>query len=440
MKTSVRYLCVLSIIALLAAPAMVSRACEPITAELLAEMIAGGNNLFGWSMLDTVTADAEVEENVVFSPASIHIALYMTSVGASGDTLTQMDDVLEITSVRNTGTTVSEGYDYLLNEVRPGEDDEYQLTIANALWGQTDYPWQPTFETELKDNFDAAIQDTDFADAEITSDAINSWVAQNTNNLITDIVSEESITADMRLMLVNAIHFKADWDSPFETQATTTKPFTISADETIDVEMMHQETDFKYVEMDGVQVVAMPYKGRDISMVLILPDAEHTLAEARKWVTDGNLCANVNSLARTYIAVSLPKFTMRTRLDLASTLGAMGMTDAFGDNADFSGMSPNAIEDGLHIFDVVHEAYITVDETGTEAAAATGIGMGVTSIPPTPIAFNADHPFVFVIRHNPTGEVLFAGQVVRPEYKDESEDDMEAETDDEEGFPHETTR
>ncbi len=425
MKTTTRCLCLLALLGLLITPALLSWACEPAikAGELEFEVpdIAKKNNLFGWAMLDQVTSESEEPENLIFSPMSIHTTVFMASLGAKGETLSQMDDVLEIAELREDYApgNIAMGYELLLDDLQPENEANYQLMVANAMWGQKGYPWDETFENELETHFDAPVQEIDFAQSSKAADKINNWVADKTNDKITDLVSADDLTDDVRLMLVNTVYFKAKWQSTFEKHETSKKDFTVSEDETIEVDMMFQEEYFDYFETDDLQVVAMPYEGRDVSMVVILPRDDDGLADARQWMTDGNLCANVENLERKNIAISLPKFTIRTTLNLKDTLEAMGMTDAFTESADFSGMSPNATEDKLHIFDAVHQAFIKVDEDGTEAAAATGMWGGVTSIPPEPIEFNADHPFVFVLRHNPTGEVLFAGQVVRPENKDE---------------------
>jgi serpin B len=406
-----------------------------VDGQYVGSLLADANNAFGWDMLDALIDGNEdlADGNLVFSPASIHLALLMTRSGAAGNTLTQFDDVLVLDSVEATGccgepldmNTISSILLSHLNASSTGNDD-LQLTIGNSIWAQEGYEWDADFMAGLESNYGAPLNMVDFINGDLAeiADDINAHVASETNDLIDAIVSEDTFTELTRMALVNTVYFKAPWANEFSDNYTRAGDFTVSADETIDAEMMRQNESFNYVANDTAALLEMPYEGGEVSMVIILPNEVDGLGDTRAWLSEGNLDEALESMESEYIAVSIPKFKMATDLKLGEILAAMGLEDAFSDTAaDFSGMSPDAVDDGLHIDKVLHQAVIDVNEDGTEAAAATVVIMGVRGVPPTPqVSFTADHPFLFVIRHNATGEILFAGQVVRPEYPEADSD------------------
>ncbi len=404
------------------------------------EAIVNSNNTFAWAMYGLLTAEDDAG-NVFFSPSSIHTALTMTYAGAQGQTAEQMAEALalpykelyiNIDGINLEETEIVEklawdpsrlhaAYGGLLAGLTPGEEAGYELHIANALWGQNDYPWLDDFLTVTQDNYGAGLEEVDFAgDTEAARETINTWVEEQTNEKIVDLIPEGMLDSLTKLVLTNAIYFKGDWAKPFDTDATADGPFNISADETVDVPLMHKTRSFDYAETDDTQVLRMPYAGDELSMIIILPKAADGLADVATSLAQDGLDALTTDLATARVAVALPKFTMSSQFSLGDMLRAMGMTDAFSDGqADFTGMSEQAKADGLHISAVVHQAFVDVNEEGTEAAAATAVGIQVTSIPPPPIEFTADHPFVFVIRHDATGTILFIGRVIDPSQDDE---------------------
>ncbi len=406
-----------------------------IDGQYFSGLLADANNAFGWNMFDALIANdpALVEDNVVFSPASIHLALLMTRSGAAGNTLTQFDEVLVLDGVEATGCESPPlSFDIisslLLSQLNASSvsNEDLQLTIGNSIWAQDGYEWNEEFLIGLESNYGAPLNMVNFASGDLAAiaDDINAHVADQTNDLIDDIVSEDTFTEDTRMALVNTIYFRAPWATDFNPRHTQTVDFHVSADETVDVAMMHLTSQFNYVANDTAALLEMPYRGGEVSMIVILPNELDGLADARAWLGEGHLDDAMEAMDAERLAVSLPKFKITFDLELNDILIAMGLTDAFDDNlADFSGMTT---AEELYIGAALHQAVIDVNEDGTEAAAATVVIMDARTAPrpmPDPIAFNVDHPFLFVIRHNPTGEILFTGQVVRPEYPEDDADD-----------------
>ncbi len=422
-------LCLAAITALMIAPARATDE-ETIPPAQLAAPVAEASNTFAWELLDAAIArdTALAEDNLFFSPASIHLALLMTREGARGETLGQFNDVLALYSdegedididfARSAAALIEH-----LNSIGSSNED-VELAIANSLWGQEGYQWRNEFLTSLADNFDAPLEQVDYiTNFEGAQEAINAWTAEHTNDRIQNIIPDGMLNSMTRLVLVNAIYFRSPWLHTFETHATSTGEFNVSADETMDVEMMYQEEYLRTAQFDGVAVLEMPYADMNLAMYIVLPDVDSNLAATRAWLGEGHLDGAMADLQRSYVALRMPKFRITSEFGLNEVLQNMGLTDAFGENADFTGMSDTAIEDGLHISDVRHKAFVDVNEDGTEAAAATVIGMVATSMPPQPTAFTVDRPFMFVIRENTTGDILFVGQVVRPEYPEDEADD-----------------
>jgi len=211
--------------------------------------------------------------------------------------------------------------------------------------------------------------------------------------------------------LTNAIYFKGKWATQFKPEQTKDAPFTLSGGDKVNVPMMSQTGKFSYMETDDLQVLEQPYVNNDLSMVILLPKKPDGVNGLEKEMTGENLSGWLAKLRKREVQVSLPRFKMTSEFSLAETLGSMGMPDAFSAKADFSGMTSNR---ELFISAVVHKAYVEVNEEGTEAAAATGVTMQLTSIPAPPPVFKADHPFVFLIRDNQTGSILFIGRTANP--------------------------
>jgi serpin B len=288
----------------------------------------------------------------------------------------------------------------------------YELTIANRLWGQSGFPLRQEFLDITGEHYGAELGLVDFEHAtEAARQSINQWVEQQTHQRIQDLIPDGSLSRDTRLVLTNAIYFLGDWEQKFNSLHTRNDQFTISPTEQMDVLMMNQEEDFRYAELPQAQVLELPYVGDDVSMLLMLPTDADGLDGLEDWLSAESLGAAMDSLQTERVRISLPKFTMTAEFDLNESLQDLGMQTAFTDFAYFSGIS----DVPLLISKVRHKSFLHVDEEGTEAAAATSVEIGLTSVPPEPVIFRADHPFLLALRDNRTESLLFLGRVVRPE-------------------------
>jgi len=289
----------------------------------------------------------------------------------------------------------------------------FTLHVVNATWGQTGYTFLPTYLDILAQDYGAGIRLLDFAsNPDAARTTINQWVSQETQNKINNILPAGSIDTLTRLVLSNAIYFKADWSNEFDKSLTKEDVFHLSTSDTTTVPMMNRTGFYNYAYGNGYQVIELPYAGEQLSMLIILPD-ENQFSEVASSLDSATLVGIVTDLQSKYVDVTLPKFTFEYDLGLKSWLQQMGMVDAFDPTqADFSGMDGDK---DLCISDVLHKAFVAVDEAGTEAAAATTVIVGVTSMPvDQPIPFKADRPFIFLIRDIPTGTILFLGNMRDP--------------------------
>jgi serpin B len=352
------------------------------------------------------------EGNLFFSPYSISTALAMTYGGARGQTAKQMAQTLQINLPDHELHPAFAALAKELDAIR--HKGQVQLSVANSLWPQSGFEFRRDYLDLCRTYYGTAIFPVDFVGhAEDSRQAINRWVEDNTNHKITDLLGPGSVDG-ARLVLVDAIYFKGKWASPFKTNRTRDEPFYISPGMSNNVLLMQQTDRFGYAEFDDLQILGMPYAGGDLSMVVLLPREKNGLGELETKLTPPNLALWTAKLVRQKVEVFLPKFKATSEFSLAGTLAGMGMTDAFDPNkANFSGMDGRK---DLYISKVVHKAFVDVNEEGTEAAAATGIVVtfGMAS-PPNPIpVFRADHPFLFLIRDNRTGTILFLGRMTNP--------------------------
>ncbi len=381
------------------------------TDELVAE-----NTAFAFDLYQAVRA---TDGNLVYSPFSISLAFAMTYAGARGETASQMSDVLNYTLPEDQFHPAFNALDLDLAN-RPeqaanvDEDDRFELTIANALWGQEDWPFLPEFLDLLAANYGAGMRLVDFENApESARRQINDWVSDQTKKRIKDIIPPGLLDPSTRLVLANAIYFKATWEHEFDPNETSDEPFYLLNGETVSVEMMGMETGetYAYAAGDGWQAIALPYKGGLTDMIIIVPDAGNFEA-FESTLTAERYNEILAALEPQEVILSMPKFTFETQYGLSDTLIQMGMSDAFDPAlADFSGMDGQRI---LYIGDALHKAFIAVDEKGTEAAAATIVIMAMSAMPQEGIILTIDRPFIYAIRDVPTGTVLFMGRVVDP--------------------------
>jgi serpin B len=372
------------------------------------DSVVDGNNQFAIDMYNKLNNH---DANVFFSPYSISSALAMTYEGANGETAEEMRNVLHFpednVAMRS---SFAELYN-LLNK----PDKKYKLSTANALWAEQTYNFLPEYLGLVEQYYGGKTTNLDFkTKTEKSRKIINKWVEDKTEDKIKDLIPKGLLGTDTRLVLTNAIYFKGDWLNQFEKESTKDKEFFITTDNVVEVDMMAMFGEsFNYGEADGVQILEMPYVGNDLSMLVILPK-QGQMDKLEEDMTIENLMKWNSKLKKEKVNLFLPKFKFEIKTMLTKTLQEMGMPTAFSGNADFSGM--DGIK-SLQIDQVIHQAFVAVDEKGTEAAAATAVVM-IESMAPLepeePKLFNADHPFIFMIQEKSTGSILFMGKVNDP--------------------------
>ncbi|PIS38863.1 MAG: proteinase IV [Candidatus Nealsonbacteria bacterium CG08_land_8_20_14_0_20_43_11] len=367
------------------------------------------NNQFA---LDLYFELKESEGNIFFSPYSISTALAMAYEGARGKTADEMQSVFRFPTNGNLRKSAFAAIHNQLNK----PDAKYKLSIANALWAQNDYKFLDEYLTTLQQYYAGKAANVDFKNStEEVRKTINKWVEDKTNNKIKDLFPQGSLDNMTRLVLTNAIYFKGTWVKQFEKSQTRDEDFRVSSVNTIKVPMMRRtdkNAKFNYMETDNLQILEMPYEGEKLSMIVLLPKNDNLSSLENSLFLD-KINDWKNKLWEQRVDVFMPKFTFDTKYFMNETLARMGMPTAFTrDSANFSGMDGTQ---NLFIQKVIHQAFVDVNEEGTEAAAATGVSMGITSVGPTQIpVFRADHPFIFVIQDRENGNILFLGRVANP--------------------------
>ena len=390
-----------------------ARITSPMVDQSDMTMLVNGDSEFAFDLYQALKKE---DGNIFYSPYSISLALAMTYAGARGETAKQMADTLHYLLPQSALHPALNSLGIELGkrgEGAKGKDEKgFRLNIVNAIWGQKDYKFLSTYLDMLAENYGAGLRILDFQSApEQSRVTINNWVSDQTESRIKDLIPKGSIDSLTRLVLTNAIYFNAAWKLPFQPEATTNGPFHLINGTDVTVAMMKQTGSFKYVEDDNYQAIELPYDGQELSMVIFLPAPGQFKAfeEAMTYQLASNIWAQKNSDRQ--VALTMPKFEFESKFGLKETLMGMGMTEPFRDSADFSGMSSQS---DLHIDDVVHKAFVSVDEAGTEAAAASAVIVGTTSMPPEPVTVTLDRPFVFLIRDIKTGTILFIGRVMNP--------------------------
>jgi len=380
--------------------------------------IVEGNSVFAF---DLYQALREEEGNLFFSPYSISLALAMTYSGARGKTADQMADTLSFLLEQGELHRAFKRLDTELaarGEGAGGKEDEgFRLSMVNAIWGQKGYNFLDAFLNVLAENYGAGLRLLDFIEeTEESRRAINDWVSDQTEGRIDELIPEGVIDEWTRLVLTNAIYFAAQWQHPFE-EPTREDTFYLLDGNRVRVPMMRQTQSLGYAEGEGYQAVELPYDGGELSMVVLLPNSGG-FRTFEQHLDAQRVSAIVDALQTRSVRLTMPRFEFESDFDLKQTLQAMGMTDAFvppcsftGYGADFTGMTDKR---ELYITDVVHKAFVAVDEEGTEAAATTGVIMGF-SMPVHDVEVTVDCPFIFLIRDIDTGVILFVGRVLNPD-------------------------
>ncbi|XP_055415131.1 serpin B3-like isoform X1 [Bubalus kerabau] len=367
------------------------------------------------------------KENIFYSPFSISSALAMTYLGARENTASQMQKVLHFNEItenpRGRATrnpverpgNVHHHFQKLLMELKKSTD-AYELSVANRLYGEKEFRFLQEYMDNVKKFYLASVESADFQNAaEESRKMINSWVESQTNERIKDLFPKDSLDSSTALVLVNAVYFKGQWNQKFKKENTVEEKFWLNKDTSKPVQMMKQTNSFQFVSLEDVQakILEIPYKGSELSMMVLLPDEVDGLQELEDQLTAEKLIAwtSPQNMRKRQVDLYLPRFKVEESYDLVPTLRALGMVDAFRDGvANFSGMTGGR---GLVVSKVVHKCFVEVTEEGTEASAATGVeiiiraGMNSES-------FRCDHPFLFFIKHIKTNSILFCGRVSSP--------------------------
>jgi serpin B len=349
--------------------------------------------------------------NLFFSPASISTAFGMAYAGARGETASQIASVFHFTL---SPEQLHPAMGKLLAAMNP-KSASYQLNVADALWAQRGQSFLPEYLKVVQSSYGAGFQPIDFrAGPDAARATINHWIEKQTNNKIQDLLAPGAVTPTTRLVITNAIYFKGDWLDAFDKKATEDADFHLSASQTVKAPLMHETGGFAYFDGGAFQALELAYKGGALAMVVLLPKDVDGLPALEQSLTAAALSEWTGKLAPVdKVVVTLPRFAMTRAFELNDALAAMGMAQAFTGAADFSGMTGRR---DFTISAAIHKAFIDVNETGTEAAAATSIVMRATAMryEPPPVVFRADHPFLFLIRDTRSGAILFLGRVADP--------------------------
>ncbi|MDG5759992.1 serpin family protein [Natronococcus sp. A-GB1] len=380
------------------------------------ERAVEGNVEFGLALLDRL-ADANPDENLLVSPASVGFALGMTDAGAREETAEEIAEALRFPDDREALRSAHQQLQYELNErADAAADREFELAVANAVWGLEGYPYRESYLEILEGRYGAELRTADFGgDPEGAREEINGWVAERTNERIDELFPDGSFDDQTRLVLANAVYLLADWHHQFEEGDTREEEFTLLDGETTEVPLMRQTETFPYAEVKGHQVVDLPYVNEEIGMLVVLPP-EDEFERVEDELDAEALATFTEALEEREGEVVLPRFEFDAGFGLTDVLAELGIERAFDpDRANFDGMVPlEEIDENLFVGDVRHEAYVAVDEEGTEAAAATGVEMEADSAPAVDFRMVVDRPFLFLIRDRETGATLFLGRVVDP--------------------------
>ncbi|XP_053253020.1 serpin B6-like [Podarcis raffonei] len=378
------------------------------------DRLTAANSAFALNLFKKLSQNDNIA-NMFFSPLSISSALTMVSLGAAGNTATQMAKVLSVTN----DIEFHQGYEKLISEINK-PDTKYLLRLANRLFGETSYEFISSFIDSSQKFYRAGLEKLDFIRASDDSRKyINNWVEEQTASKIQNLLAPGIIGSTTRLVLVNAIYFKGNWANQFRKDLTEERPFKISKNESKPVQMMFKKAKFNmtWISELRTKILEIPYVDNELSMIILLPDEiadnstgleklerEMTYEKLKDWI-------NPEMMDLTEVQLSLPKFKLEEKYDLKPVLSSMGMAEAFDPSkADFSRMSPN---NDLVLSEVVHKSFVEVNEEGTEAAAATAAVMNKRCARIVPCV-TADHPFLFFIRHNKTQSLLFYGRFCSP--------------------------
>ena len=366
--------------------------------------VLSATDRFGWDLFKTVNSDADPGKNVVISSLSVAQALGMTTNGAAGETLDQMLAVMDFGDV----TTMNEAFKNI-REVLHSADSKVEIEVANSVWYKESLPAKKSFSETVKEYYGAAFRGVDFSDKEGAKELINGWVNEKTRGKIPEIIDE--ISDQQYMFLVNAVYFLGKWQFQFQESATKDESFKLSDGSTVQVPMMNQEQDLPYYADEELRAVKLPYGNGSFYMIVALPSGEASVNDLVNNMTSEKWASILENMNEQSIGLFMPRFEVECKYFLNDPLITMGMELPFSEfDADFS----NMIDAPVFISKVNHKTYIKVDEEGTEAAAATSVGMEFTSVNPGPMVFRVDRPFFFAIAEKESGAILFSGKIENP--------------------------
>ena len=370
--------------------------------------VVDANNKFAFDLYSEL--DKSENENIFYSPYSISAALAMTYEGAKGQTADEMKSVFHFPE----NNILRPNFAAIYNDINKG-NNAYELRTGNALWVQQDYPFLQDYTNKVEKYYGGKVANVDFVkETEKSRQTINAFIEEQTNDKIKDLIPAGVLSPMTRLVLTNAIYFKGTWTWEFNKSDTSEQDFKITTTNVVKIPMMYmnpEKATFNYADVEDLQILELPYKGEKISMLILLPTENLNTIEPS--LTAEKLKEWKSQMKEDKLdAIYLPKFEFDTKYFMKEILSSLGMPTAFSaGNADFSGMDSSR---DLFIDAVIHQAYVKVDEEGTEAAAATAVVMGTTSVGPPRKIFMADHPFIFIIQEKETGNILFIGRVTDP--------------------------
>ncbi len=374
------------------------------------KQVADSNNMFAFEFYKHVDAG---KNNVFYSPFSITTAMAMAQTGARNETYRQISHVMHFNSLPK---KFMGGIENLVNAVEKDTltdtANHVVISLANSIWLADSLKVKPTYAELMTNIYHAKSTKVSFADTN-TRNVINNWVGVKTNGKIKNLIPQAILNPSTRMVLVNAIYFNARWETPFSKQYTLQKSFYISKHDSVTADMMHITNNYLYYEDKDLQAVQMPYKGNSLSMIVLLPKGIKAALNKMESLLDEKYYNRIlDSMSTKKVKLSLPKFKTTDEFQLKDVLSKIGMPIPFTPNADFSSLT----DESLCIDKVIHKAFIDVVESGTEAAAATAVVVRTSMVvsPKSLVMFNANHPFVFVIRDNATGCILFMGKIMNP--------------------------
>ncbi|MHB8070251.1 MAG: serpin family protein [Desulfobaccales bacterium] len=355
---------------------------------------------------------AQKEGNIFFSPYSISLALAMTYAGAKGETAAQMAQVLGFTLPSARLHPALAALSRHLQKV--GNEAGQTLSVANAIWLNSGLKVQPEYLQLIGDNYSKEMRQLDFCQGPQAQKTINDWVSQKTQDRIKDLIPDGVLNCHTMMVLTNAVYFLGEWADKFDQKQTKPGPFWPTPDKQVEVPFMHRTGKYFYTEAEGWQVLKLPYRGERLSMLALLPKTKGALAQEEKGLNPEMLAKLAQNLRPRQVEVILPKFEVKAGYSLNGYLKGLGMSAAFSPQADFGGISAQR---QLRIDLVLHQAWVKVEEKGTEAAAGTAVVMVETAVlkPIPPPVFQADHPFLFFIQDRETGLILFWGRLSNPQ-------------------------